>query len=143
MALKEGGNGAVVAEAEAVVERRGFDLVVVDGDPAVRVPDADVEGEGVVEGGVGEIERGELGVFDGDFEFAGAEDEPEDEEEDAEGDDDGEDEFEEGAEEAAAGVAAAAVGAPADAPVGSGGRRDGGAVEGAGEAAGGFGGGSH
>nr|GMD92050.1 vacuolar protein-sorting-associated protein 33 homolog [Ipomoea batatas] len=68
------------AKPLALVERGGFEVVVVDADALVGVADGEVEGEVVVEGAVGggEVELGEGGVVHVEFDLVGAEDEPED-----------------------------------------------------------------
>nr|GMD89721.1 hypothetical protein SOVF_158540 [Ipomoea batatas] len=73
------------AKPLALVERGGFEVVVVDADALVGVADGEVEGEVVVEGAVGggEVELGEGGVVHVEFDLVGAEDEPEDQRQNA------------------------------------------------------------
>lgn len=66
-------------EPNILVQRKRFDVVVVDPDPAVRVSDRNVEGEVVVERVVGVTELGESGIGDVELEDVGAYDEPEEE----------------------------------------------------------------
>lgn len=110
VALVEGGEDVVV-EPRSVVQRSGLHVVVVDADPLVRVADAHVHAEVVLQTVVvaGEGELRERGGADVHLDFVGAEDKPDDENDDADDDDDGDDELEEGAEEAAGAAAGAAA----------------------------------
>ncbi|CAH9071589.1 unnamed protein product, partial [Cuscuta epithymum] len=117
VALVERRHVLVGGKPLTLVERRGFDRIVVDADPFVRVPDGHVDGEVVAEGVVGEVELGEGGVVDVEFELVRAEDEPEHHRQHAQNDDGGADELADAivdaAAEAADGVAASAAGAVA------------------------------
>eukprot|EP00178_Gracilaria_changii_P017609 TRINITY_DN50225_c0_g1_i1.p2 TRINITY_DN50225_c0_g1~~TRINITY_DN50225_c0_g1_i1.p2 ORF type:complete len:109 (+),score=14.93 TRINITY_DN50225_c0_g1_i1:338-664(+) len=81
-----------VGEPLVIIVGPRLDIIVVDTDPLVGVADAHGEVEIVLKVVVsGEVEFGEGGGVDVDFELVGAEDEPEDEDDDAENDDYGDD----------------------------------------------------
>ncbi|KNA08896.1 hypothetical protein SOVF_158540 [Spinacia oleracea] len=62
------------------VNRICFDCIVIDSEASVRVSDAEVDGEIIVEIVVlGEVEGGERSIGGVDFDFLRADDEPEDE----------------------------------------------------------------
>lgn len=78
------------SELGGVVEGGGADVEVADGEPAVRVAEAEVDGQVVPELGRGvgrrrlEVEGGEDGGVDAGVELVGAVEEPEEEEDDGE-----------------------------------------------------------
>lgn len=127
-------------EPLAFVEGANLDVVVVDPDPPIRIPDGDIQSEIVVEVIVssGEIELRESGVGGVELEEIRTENQPQEEDSNAEDDDDGDDDLTDAVEDAAAAAvaeaaetaAAAAAVAAAGAVVGLGGGRNGRAVVG-------------
>lgn len=98
-------------ESLAAVERACLDYVVVNPDPLVGVANRHVEGEIVQERvvGGGEIELGEGGVVDVEFDGVWSENEPEDERDDAGEDEERAEDLEEAAADAVEETAAAAA----------------------------------
>ena len=64
-------------EPNILIQRPGFDAVVVDAEPLVRVSDGDVESEIIMESIAGVVELGEGCVGDMEFDLVGTNDEPE------------------------------------------------------------------